>query len=354
MSKVNEMNIIMVGPSKNMCGGISTVVNGYYEAGLDKLVNLEYIASYTNGSIIEKLTFFIKSLVKFIRKINKKEIVHIHTSKNGSFYRKSIYILISKLYKKKVILHIHSGAFKEFYINDCNRIVAKYVKYIVNLSDSIIVLSIEAKTKLLDLIVNENKINIIHNSIKVNSNCNNKVYSSKNIVFLGRIGQNKGVYDIINVGVNIINKFPDVKITIAGDGEKENVEKICLEKKLNSNIKVLGWTSGTIKNELLEEATLFLLPSYSEGMPMSILEAMTYKIPIISTYVGGIPEQVENNVNGILIEPGNLIQLEEAITELLENEEKRRIFGTKSFESVSRKFNIDITIRKLHDLYKKM
>ena len=94
-----------------------------------------------------------------------------------------------------------------------------------------------------------------------------------------------------------------------GDGEISRVKKIVNEKKLKKYIKVLGWIDKDKKEKYLRECSIFILPSYNEGMPMSIIEAMAYKNAVISTNVGGIPQVIDNNKNGILIEQGDKKQL---------------------------------------------
>ena len=92
----------------------------------------------------------------------------------------------------------------------------------------------------------------------------------------------------------------------------------------------LGWVSGAEKIDVFNIADIFVLPSYNEGLPISILEAMSYGLPILSTTVGGIPEIVENGVNGFLVEPGDKNALLEFLEVLVLNKTKRLEMGEKS------------------------
>ena len=98
---------------------------------------------------------------------------------------------------------------------------------------------------------------------------------------------------------------------------------------------------------------VFVLPSYNEGLPISILEAMSYNLPIISTKVGGIPEILKNEYNGYLINPGDLIALENAISALINNPSKRKLQGKRSGEIV-KSFLPEQVIRQLDYLYKEL
>lgn len=92
--------------------------------------------------------------------------------------------------------------------------------------------------------------------------------------------------------------------------------------------------SGDKKIQIINEVDAFILPSYNEGLPISILEAMSYNLPIISTSVGGIPEILKNGYNGFLIRPGDKKALKNAILTLINNPSLRKEMGKHSQEMV--------------------
>ena len=101
------MKVLMIGPGRGLKGGISSVVESYYNVGLDKLVDLDYLETFTDGTKIKKIIFAIKSLLKFTNKAKDSDIVHIHMSSRGSFYRKSLFVKKAYKMNKKIIIHIH-------------------------------------------------------------------------------------------------------------------------------------------------------------------------------------------------------------------------------------------------------
>ena len=153
-----------------------------------------------------------------------------------------------------------------------------------------------------------------------------------NFLFLGRLGKRKGAYDLLEVlRDNKIYYQEKVKLFIGGDGEVEHVLKRIREYKLEEMVEYVGWVTGEKKIELLNNADVYVLPSYSEGLPISILEAMSYKLPIISTNIGGIPEVVFNAQNGYLITPGDQPALKRCIDKMLESSITRKKMGEKSY-----------------------
>lgn len=105
------------------------------------------------------------------------------------------------------------------------------------------------------------------------------------------MGKRKGIYDILDVLSEHREEFLNkLEFLFGGDGDVEQVQAIIREQNLNNIAKYQGWVSGIKKERLLNQADAYILPSYNEGLPISVLEAMSYSLPIISTTVGGIPE----------------------------------------------------------------
>ena len=126
------------------------------------------------------------------------------------------------------------------------------------------------------------------------------------LLFLGLLGKNKGIYDLLEcIRDHKVEFQGKLKLYIGGNGEIEHVKQLIKEYGIADIVIFEGWVSGDKKIELLNKSDAYILPSYKEGLPISILEAMSYGMPIISTPVGGIPEIVSNGENGYLVEPGN-------------------------------------------------
>ena len=212
----------------------------------------------------------------------------------------------------------------------------------------IIVLSEECKDKL-QTINCKMKIVVLNNFSKLISG--EKRENNKTVLFLGFLTKLKGCYDIPQI-ISIVSKeIPDVMFVLAGSGETEELQALCREKKIENNVVFPGWVTGEEKDDLLRHADLFLLPSYTEAMPMSILEAMGYGLPIISTNVGGIPTLVDNGVNGFLFDPGDYNGMAEKIKFLLLNDNIRKKQGDKSKNIAESVFSYDAHIDGLLRIY---
>ena len=130
----------------------------------------------------------------------------------------------------------------------------------------------------------------------------------------------------------------------------QNIGLLVDEDGLNKKVHLLNWVYGKEKKQLLNRADIFVLPSYREGMPNSLIEAMSSNTAVISTTVGGIPDLVKSGINGILVNPGEIEALKNAILYYLNDEEKMVAFAQKALDHVKKNNTIDAVIDKFNEL----
>ena len=168
---------------------------------------------------------------------------------------------------------------------------------------------------------------------------------------LGRLGRGKGVYDIIEAAKYVKDYYPDLKIYMAGDGDIEQVKKAVEYADLESQIEILGWIDLDKKMEVMKKVSTILLPSYNEGLPMTILEGMAAGKVIISTNVGGIPEVVTSSENGILIEPGNIKELSNGMLKIAEDGSFDKKCSENNIRKILKNYDRKIMHEKIATLF---
>ena len=124
------------------------------------------------------------------------------------------------------------------------------------------------------------------------------------------------------------------------------------ELKIEHRIAHVGWIDGSQKKEFISKSMINCLPSYNEGLPMTILETMAAGIPNISTNIASIPEVIKDNDNGFLINPGDIDTLSERLLTLIENDNLRQKFSERSYELIRNTFSLDNNIFKLKHIYR--
>ncbi len=341
----------MIGAGRDVRGGVSSVVNSYYDAGLDKLCELTYLPTMEDGSKLKKLLVAAEARVRFERLVKKNDILHVHMSADNSFYRKAVFIRKAHKEGKKIIIHMHGSTFDLFYKERCNDAQKQQVREIFAMADKVIALSEDWKEFLAEYICDAQKIVVIYNAVKI-PDAYPKDYANRKMLFLGILGQRKGTYDLIEVLPEVLSKYPDSHIYFGGDGEREQAEQLCMEKGIADRVTFLGWVRGAEKEKLLKECSIYVLPTYHEGMPMSILEAMSYGMAVVSTYVGGIPHIITDGENGLLYEAGNTEQLTESLSAVLEYSGMREELGVRAREKIQNDFNTEVLIEKVMELYR--
>ncbi|MCI9219922.1 MAG: glycosyltransferase family 4 protein [Lachnospiraceae bacterium] len=343
------MKVLVIGPSPYKSkGGMATVIKGMaddYELNLKCEIGIH--ASYIDGSIIKRLAYSVYAFLDFLSKYRRYIVFHIHMASYGSTFRKGYYIRFLKKKHKKIILHVHGAEYLQFY-NGLSGKKKEVVRDIWARADAIIVLSEQWKREF-EKIFNHSHIIVIHNGIDTEQFEQVKseiVQNRTSFLLLGRLGKRKGVYDIIKAVKAVKETHPNIKVFMAGDGEVERVKQKIIEEGVADNIDVVGWIDFNNKIELLKKVIAVILPSYNEGLPMAILEGMAAGKTIISTNVGGIPEVVSDGENGILIEPGDILGLKEALIKVIENDEFRK----KCFRENIKKIDNNYSQRHMHDM----
>jgi glycosyltransferase involved in cell wall biosynthesis len=351
---MNNKRIIMIGPSENSKGGIASVVLGYKSAGLFDMFNIAYISTHVEAGKFRKLYVAVTSWLKLVGLLLtfRVALVHVHVARWNSFWRKSFFIFTAFVFNCPVIIHIHSGRFSDFYETDCGYIGKHFIKFIFNHSARIIVLT-SAAYKWVSKIVNHERLHILHNFIEA-SDDNNVSYVKERglLLFLGRLTKEKGVFDLLDAMPIVLRDFPSVHLVLAGEGEIEAVKAKISELQLSNHITLPGWVKNGKKTDLLSRSQIFILPSYEEGLSIGILEAMKTACAIVSTDVGGIPDQIENNVQGLLVSPGDIQSLGMAISRLLSDQEACTRMGAAGLETVNKRFSAGVVLPQLADIYK--
>ena len=141
------------------------------------------------------------------------------------------------------------------------------------------------------------------------------------------------------------------RFLIAGNGETDKLTTLIKSNNIGDVMSYIGWVSGREKAELLSQCDVYLQPTYAEGQPISILEALSYGKPILTTPVGGIPDIVKNRYNGILFTPGNKRELAEAINNFLDmSPDKVQLMGKNSLSMVEAHMPSAV-VEKLENIY---
>ncbi|MEM8563517.1 MAG: glycosyltransferase family 4 protein [Pseudomonadota bacterium] len=345
--------ILMVGTDVSTMGGIASVIRDYIDCGLMERLSISYLPTHRDGSKLDKALFFLRQFPKALKQMLGVDIVHIHTSHGWSYRRLFNIIVGARVLRRKIVLHVHGSEFDEYYAN-ASKIEKSLVRKGLELADTVIALSQDWKEKLAKIAPSAQVI-VVRNSVdrnKYRPKSPRLLKSPATALFLGRLGERKGVYDLLDA-IGRLEGQP-MHFVIAGDGDIDKVKQVVESRGWQDQVSVPGWVGPTQKSDLLSLADVYVLPSYHEGLPISILEAMAAGLPVVSTPVGGIPEAVISGENGILVPPGDSEALASALTKCVEDSQIWSSMSKRSLELTDERFAMELVECRLEELYQSL
>lgn len=306
-------NILTIGTDTNGKGGIAILLQSYSNMFKD----FNFIASHREGNRLKKTISAMSAILQccYYCLFKPIHIVHIHTASFTDFYRQSIFVFCAKLFRKKVILHIHGAKFEQFYEQH-----QSFVRVVCRKADILVTVSNYFVNYLKEKKLNDSIFLLPNVTCKPAISTTEKQDRKFHLLFIGAIDNRKGIFDVLMCLAENKEKLQDKIIYhIGGTGDIKTMNEIIQQHQLTAFVRYHGWVDNEKKEKLFQTADIFVHPSIFESFGISILEAMSYHLPIIATPVGGITDLVENNVNGILVEPGNRKQLFESILFLIDH-----------------------------------
>lgn len=347
--KPTSKQVLFLGVSMKTKGGMTAVLVSYKKY----IEGMKFIPTWKLGSKAVKAWYALQALVRtwWLCNFDKDiRIVHIHGAANASFYRCRMFLRLAKKCGKKVILHEHAADFVEFYnaADDKAGIVET-----INTCDCLIVLSESWRNYFESIGVEENKIRVLNNIVSPPTAVNRQHNDGKlHLLYMGEISNRKGAFDLLKAVSDNKDYFKDRLLLRIGGNEVDGDIKAYIKKHgLDRFVSYEGWISGQKKTDCLTWEDVYILPSYNEGLPIAILEAMSYSHPVISTPVGGIPEVVKDGENGILVQPGNVDEIANAIRLYIESPEIINAQGDMAFMK-AKEFFPEKVFSDLEKIYK--
>ena len=351
----NKPNIIFLGAFKSEAadgtiGGQAFACRSLVESALSEEVNWHLIDSTArtqqNSGILERTFFAGHRICKAIWWLMTRRIratLVFSRYEIGGFLEKGIIAMAAGILGQRSILSIRTEV-RSF---SHDRYTTWFRKTVVWCCHNIICQSEEAKSELISrLQCPAEKIIVIPNWIDSSRYVVEKpahiVNQSVRFVFMGWIEPFKGVRHLIDAAVVLRASNIAFKLDICGGGsELLSLTQYCKELELDDSISFKGWVAGNKKASILASADVLVLPSYSEGMPNSVLEGMASGLAVIATTVGGIPSLIQSEKQGLLINAGSVDELAQSMKILINDRDLIEQMGRKNQEFVSQRHDIN-------------
>lgn len=352
----DKLKVLMVGPGLDVAGGISAVVNHWLSAGLRERADVRFIATLDGCDArfpARKLYSASRAFASFAREslLRPPDVVHVHLSTGASFYRKLLILEAARLRNLKTVVHLHGSRFMEFYADSTPR-RASLIRRVFDRADAVIVLSKAWRDFVRGLSLNPN-LHILYNGADTAAFEPERRRGDEIVISsMGRLGDRKGTWDLLEAFRRLSADVPNARLVLGGDGDLDKARAVAKAHGIDDSVSVAGWLTGREKLDVFNRTDIYALPSYHEGLPASIVEAMAAGAPIVSTPVGGIPEAVIDTYNGFLVRPGDVDALHDRLRTLALDADLRDRMGRRSRYLIGEKFDLDKLLGQLVDVYR--
>ena len=346
IAATTPLRVSVVGPPLSASGGIGRVMS-YALSALDeydvavRVLDTRGLRSSPWSSILHLVRACGVLLWLAVR--HRVDVVHINVSSHGSTLRKGVLVRVCRLAGLPVVLHLHASSFPGFY-DSLPGWAQRWVRNTFGSATRVVVLARFWRTYVEDSLgVPPERVSVLPNAAPAAAAHGRVGGSSRptHLVFLGRLGPRKGVPELLDALADPRVRKREWRATLAGDGDVSHYRARAAELGLEGRITFPGWVDTAAVGELLADSHVLVLPSHAEGSPISVLEAFAAGIPVVCTPVGGLAEVVIDQENGLLVPPGAVRELADALLRMLDDEGLRARLAAGASDAWKRNHTIE-------------
>lgn len=340
--------VLVVATSRKTRGGITSVVKAHETGEQWKKYHCRWIQTHRDGPAWRKLWYLVTALMEYIVLLPWYDIVHIHVGLRTSVDRKLIFAKIAHIYGKKIIVHFHPATEKHLFDPE----FSGKIKRLFEFSDKLLVLSPQWVTWINQAFPgNRFDMSVVYNPCpRVKRDFSKR---KKEILYAGILSDRKGYNRLLEAFAKVTDKFPDWKLVFAGNGEIDKAKQLRKELNIpNGRVDFLGWVSGNMKTETFQRASIYCLPSWGEGFPMGVLDALAYGIPVITTPVGGVEQVLHNGKDCLIFDTYNIDALANALDQMMGDESLRTTMVREADKLVITCFDIQHINSEIGKIYR--
>lgn len=354
-----EKIIYIVSPSGAVGGGMGRVKDYILQGGAaaEGRYRFEVLVTRDENGAAYSLILLLLAILKIwrARLTGKLALVHVHFGDKGSALRKGLVILGARMVGAPTLLHLHAAELTGFYA-DSNALVRFLLRLPFRCASSIIVLGRLWRDWLInDLNIEGGKIDVLYNGVPVETTPRDFLSTPdrrKRILFLGLLTERKGISDLLNALALLPAGTPDWEAIIAGNGDIPLYKQKARELGIDARVDFKGWVGQGEVRALLGAVDGMVLPSYNEGLPLVILEALGAGTPVICTPIGAIPEVLEHNRSVLFVEPGNRTELSSTLAGLLSDPGLCQRLSNEGQAMFRQRFTLGVFLDGLFSIYR--
>jgi glycosyltransferase involved in cell wall biosynthesis len=352
-AREGRVRVLQFGPALEVRGGVSTVEQLIHDY-LPPYANLRHVATMDESGRFSRLLVYGRAVRTLTGALESLEptVFHIHFASRGSTLRKLLLAQLVIRARRPLILHAHGGGFDKFHRN-----LPPMLRRLVNrtLQQAHVLITLSSQWR--DFYIREcelspSQVVVLPNPVRIPARPVERANRAEvQFLHLGKLGRSKGSFDLVQAFLALPEQQRSrARLVLAGNGDVDGVRRAAAAEP---RIRVIPWVNAAERDSLLAESDVFALPSYAEGVPMSLLEAMAAGLPSITTPVGGIPDVFTAGVEGFFVTPGDHAALTRLMTQYIDDEAARLAAGRRAHER-ARQHDVHAYARALADIYQRI
>ncbi len=320
-------------------------------------IEMAFVATRGPHSILLSPFYLLGSMARLAaaRLRRGPVLVHVSLASYGSTWRKLLLTGFCRLLGLPTILHLHGAIFDRFFASR-SRPVRGLIRGMFRAAGHVLVLGAPWRDFVVGQVgVPAERVTMLPNAVPdPGPRPGRPADAPCRILFLGRLGARKGVPELIAALAELQAGRPGAHwhAVLAGDGDAAGYRRDAAAAGLAGRIDFPGWQDGPAAAALLAAADIFVLPSHAENLPVSVLEAASYGLPIVTTPVGAVPDHFSDGANALIVPPGEVAALAAALTRLVDDPALRRRLGDAARQTFLERFSIAAYRDRLVSIYR--
>jgi glycosyltransferase involved in cell wall biosynthesis len=369
--------VLMLGTKPGGKGGIASAVGALRDAGLFEREGVVFIATHVNGTGRARFGYALRGLwqTAALCGLRCPAIVHVHAASGASFLRKSLLLALGRMAGTRTVFHLHGGAFEQFATVQAGPLLQRWIRHTLEASSCVIALS-PAWAAFIGSFAPAAQVEVVPNGVPlprldgalgkrgadpVRHRAGNTAIlmggqgaNAPRILFLGRVHPAKGVGELLDACARLAPRHPQLRLVLAGEGDLDWARTRAGALGITGQVDLPGWLDPDARMAEFARASLFCLPSWAEGVPMALLEAMAAGLPVVASGVGGMLDVVRDGIDGVLAPPRDAAALATAIDRVLRDPAWAARLAHGARARIEQDYSTDTMCRRLAAIYARL
>lgn len=342
----------MVGTALDRRGGVAAVLRTWRDAGVFERLNVRYVATNGPGGRVAKARQAIAAWARCAWAVvaRRCDVVHVHTSSYASFWRKSPVFALALAAGVPLVVSLHGGAFRSFHAEG-GRLRRAWIGCVLRRAAAFVVLT-ESWARWARAVEPRARVEVLPNVVPLPPVPDPGRVECDLLLALGRVEREKGIPVLIEALARANRRGAGWRLVCGGDGDLDGARALAACHGLGPQTVVLaGWLDAAAKDDWLARCALLVLPSLAENMPMAAIEAFAHARPVLASRVGGLPDMIDDGIDGWLVEPGDADALADALVLAAERRGALAAMGRAARVKAAGRYALGPVAARLAELY---